>query len=253
MANNYGQTANASGLGGVEEAQSASVINITDENGPWLVTLCPVRGAGAAALPNGSRNYRARVEWGAGGVRQKADIDWPVNGGTFVVSSRALSVIGVFTPGAAIAGTPPQTSAVQFTAFAARCEGPRAANAAGPPRRTITVGALALGGGVVTSTIPAHARNVRYVDTVSIADIMTSGNTLNLLLEWMDIGGVAVLGRLQFYGENLGIPPASFLYGLDFLALMTPVPVHNQAITVRLTNNGTRNLSPVLVYDIDIG
>lgn len=248
MANNYGQTVQALGLGSGPGGQSSSVIAINKERGPWLVTLLPPTGPNGAALPALGGDYFARVSWGAGGVRATTEIDWPLNGGTFVVSSESLDVVGVASlAGLGGAGTPPQSQTIQWSAFASRCDGPRAGNASRPPRRTrqVTTG--------VTVDVPDYATMMRLsFDNGDIITDLRGGNVVNLFLDWINPAG-ATVARYSIFADWSGAAPLE--WGAEFLELSTPCPVQSGAVRMIILDNGSTAAIGGMraAFDVDIG
>lgn len=247
MANNYGQTVQALGLGSGTGGQSSSVISINHERGPWLVTLLPPTGVNGAALPGVAGDYFARVSWGGGGVRATTEIDWPLNGGTFVVSSDSLDVVGVASlAGLGGAGTPPQSQTIQWSAFASRCDGPRAGNASRPPRRTRQV---ALG---IPSDIPNYATLARLsFDGADLVTDLLGGNVLNLLVDWVDRAGASVARYPVFADWNAFVRE----YAIEFFSLSQVCPVPSGAVTLLVQDNGSTAAVGGIraAYDLDMG
>lgn len=137
--------------------------------GPFVVTLSPIRLpngsplALAAATPNTDwLKMVARVVFGRGGTKTEVWVDWPMQGGSFVVACDTLSVNAMALDPNPALPTEPQTWDVRCGAWATPMRAGRAGNL--PPRYTVKLPAsIANGGGTSGEVfIPAFARRWHF-------------------------------------------------------------------------------------------
>lgn len=218
--------------------------------GPFAVTLSPI------TLPNGSTialgtgnvaqvfDYAALVKWGRGGTVHTALVDWPVNGGTFVVTGDSLYVDAwalLPTTGIFSANFRSEGLDVRMGAHATPLFSPAGDNL--PPRRTMLLPTpIAAPAGTSGETfVPPFARRVKF----QWNNLITQG------------GGAWVITLLyRRFGATFAQDVIAFTGSQPSLVDVTrelSIPTTTQTIVVNNTAGVTAIDNGALVYDLDLG
>lgn len=234
----------APGLGGSQRNVDGGAI------GPFLVSLSPITvfpsgaplgtASGNEAIPF---DYAALVTFGRGGAKHKALIDWPVNGGTFVVGADSLTVdgwvilpvAGLFTSAFRSAGLQ-----VQLAAFATPMHAPFGGVL--PPRRTMILPTpiAAPAGTSGDIQVPPFARRValQFNDRLSV----------NILYDVLFRRFGATFAQATYAGTIGGVVLHPWRY------LPMDIPTTTQTIVVNNVSGGAFALTNgALVFDLDLG
>lgn len=218
--------------------------------GPFVVTLSPLtRPDGSTiALATGDAqvvtDYAALVKWGRGGVQHVALVDWPVNGGSFVVAGDSLyvSLWAIIPPQAlTTAGFRNNGFGMAYGAHATPVRAPQATPA---PRRTMSVADIIAGGTSGEVFVPPFARRWRWQTNATPTD----GT------------GALVVHRYQFLFRRFGNTFAQEEYftnavnnvwGLVGDRIAYDLPTATQ--TMVWNNFSNPITSNALVFDLDLG
>jgi hypothetical protein len=209
------------------------MLHLDGEEGPWCVTLAPVTRSDGALLMTHVRDFRAVIAWGAGGVggaRAEAVVDWPQQGGTFVIQGSDLDLRPALTR---VAGGPPDFGVVRFSAFASRATGPRAAK---PPTRSMDLGYTAAGVTLGIVVVPSFAKRFRLFSSVNLqAGVIAQ-------ITWLTREGVATHNDLWIDSSGAAALTAGVTYD---------VPQNAQRFV--LQNVGAVDSQFFIAFDLDIG
>lgn len=197
-------TLNAGGPLAGDFAQVIEVARPAADAVPWVVSLAPIEklqsitgtpttNAGPIDL-NTLFDSRALVEWGSGGARQRAVIDWPARGCTFSVHGSYLAVGCAASPLVVVAGGS-NVQQVRFTATATI--GPGSGQ---KPTRSIIMGSVAAEAQSLTVDVPPFATEVAMHYTAFDAAVGQQFplTGVDAVLTWF--GSVPAVGQTRYRG-----------------------------------------------------
>lgn len=216
--------------------------------GPFAVTLSPITLENGANLSLAAGNeaqvfdYAALVKWGRGGVNMTALVDWPMNGGTFVVNGDSLYVdawallpiSGIFSADFRDVGLRVRMGAHATPLFSGSGRGSLS------PRRTMNIGAIGIGASSGDVFVPPYSRRVKYV---SNTNIVSSGVNTNLQIAYRRFAAT--------FANDLVIQTT--VRSIIDTTLAFDIPPQTQSITLTNLDPDTAIAGAALVFDLDLG